>query len=130
MRPLRYAINVTLDGCCDHRSVLPDEELHRYWAETLAGAGALLYGRTTYRMMEEAWRPRPDGDWPEWMAGWMVPFAETISGARKHVVHPVVAGHGPYLLAGLTAGVGLEPAGRRELASGAVALRFRVRSGA
>jgi hypothetical protein len=29
MRPLRYSINVTLDGCCDHRAMVPDEELHR-----------------------------------------------------------------------------------------------------
>ena len=33
MRPLRYSINVTLDGCCDHREGVTDEELHRYWAE-------------------------------------------------------------------------------------------------
>jgi len=43
MRPLRYSINVTLDGCCDHRAGIPaDEELHRYWAETLAQADALF----------------------------------------------------------------------------------------
>ena len=36
MRPLRYSINVTLDGCCDHRAGSTDEELHRYWAENLA----------------------------------------------------------------------------------------------
>ncbi len=33
MRPLRYSINVTLDGCCDHRAGVPDEDLHRHWAE-------------------------------------------------------------------------------------------------
>jgi hypothetical protein len=47
MRPLRYSINVTLDGCCDHRAGSTDEELHRYWAETLAQADALLFGRVT-----------------------------------------------------------------------------------
>src|SRR5581483_8885755 len=56
MRPLRYAINITLDGCCDHRAGVPDEELHRYWAEQLAQADALLFGRVTYEMMEAAWR--------------------------------------------------------------------------
>src|SRR5438445_745334 len=56
MRPLRYAINVTLDGCCDHRAGSTDEELHRYWAESLARADALLFGRVTYEMMEAAWR--------------------------------------------------------------------------
>src|SRR5262245_1156152 len=52
MRPLRYSINVTLDGCCDHRAGFTDEELHRYWAESLARADALLLGRVTYEMME------------------------------------------------------------------------------
>ena len=57
MRPLRYSINVTLDGCVDHRAGLPDEAMHRYWAEHLAQADALLFGRVTYEMMEAAWRP-------------------------------------------------------------------------
>ena len=38
MRPLRYGINVTLDGCCDHRVMVPDQDLHRFWAESLARA--------------------------------------------------------------------------------------------
>ena len=42
MRPLRYAINVTLDGCVDHQAGSTDEELHRYWGETLARADGLL----------------------------------------------------------------------------------------
>ncbi len=83
MRPLRYAINVTLDGCCDHRAGTTDEELHRYWAETLAQADALLFGRVTYEMMEAAWRlPARTGVRPEWME----PFARTIDAARKYVV--------------------------------------------
>jgi dihydrofolate reductase len=83
MRPLRYSINVTVDGCCDHRAITPDEELHRHSAETLARADALLLGRVTYRMMEEAWRPpAPPGTRPEWME----PFARTINAAEKHVV--------------------------------------------
>jgi dihydrofolate reductase len=86
MRPLRYAINITLDGCCDHQAVSPDEEVHRFWADRLAGADALLYGRVTYQMMEQAWRRAPSGAWPEWMPDWMVPFAESIDAARKHVV--------------------------------------------
>ena len=48
MRPLRYSINVTLDGCCDHRAIVPDEGLHRHAAETIARADALLFGRVTY----------------------------------------------------------------------------------
>ncbi|HEY8598679.1 MAG TPA: dihydrofolate reductase family protein [Thermomicrobiales bacterium] len=86
MRPLRYAINVTLDGCVDHRAGTPDEELHRYWAERLAQADALLFGRVTYEMMEAAWRLPATGERPEGMADWMEPFARTIDAAKKYVV--------------------------------------------
>ena len=83
MRPLRYSINLTLDGCCDHRAIPADEELHRHGVENLNQADALLFGRVTYEMMEAAFRPpaqtgaRPD---------WMEPFARTIDAARKYVV--------------------------------------------
>jgi dihydrofolate reductase len=86
MRPLRYSINVTLDGCCDHRAGSTDEELHRYWAENLAQADALIFGRVTYEMMEAAWRPATTGVRPEWMTDWMEPFARTIDSAKKYVV--------------------------------------------
>lgn len=86
MRPIRYSINVTLDGCVDHRAGIPDEELHRYWAENLAQSDALLFGRVTYEMMESAWRPSATGAMPEWMADWMKPFARTIDAAKKYVV--------------------------------------------
>src|SRR6476619_7318568 len=83
MRPLRYSINVTLDGCCDHRAMLADEDLHRHAVENLAQADALLFGRVTYEMMEAAWRtPAPPGARPEWME----PFARTIDAAKKYVV--------------------------------------------
>ena len=83
MRPLRYSINVTLDGCCDHRAIVPDEELHRHHAENLAQADAILFGRVTYEMMEAGWRrPAPAGARPDWME----PFARTIDAAKKHVV--------------------------------------------
>ncbi|MFI7495214.1 dihydrofolate reductase family protein [Kocuria sp. M4R2S49] len=81
MGRLRYSINVTLDGCCDHRAIPADEELHRHAAENLDQADALLLGRVTYDMMESAWRSpagaRPDGT---------EPFARTIDAARKYVV--------------------------------------------
>lgn len=86
MRTLRYAINVTLDGCCDHRAGFADEELHRFWAAKLAEADGLLFGRVTYEMMEAAWRLPATGMKPEWMAEWMVPFARTIDAAKKYVV--------------------------------------------
>ena len=83
MRPLRYSINLTLDGCCDHRAIPADEELHRHAVENLDRADALLFGRVAYEMMEAAFRPpartgaRPD---------WMEPFARTIDAAKKYVV--------------------------------------------
>jgi dihydrofolate reductase len=84
MRPLRYSINVTLDGCVDHNAgIFPDAEMHQYHADKIAQADALIFGRVTYEMMEEAWRPsaqtkvRPD---------WMEPFARTIDAAKKYVV--------------------------------------------
>ncbi len=86
MRPLRYGINVTLDGCCDHTAVAPDAGLHRFWADEIARADALLFGRVTYGMMEEAWRRPADGVWPEWMDASDVEFAETIDAAAKYVV--------------------------------------------
>ena len=87
MRPLRYSINVTLDGCCDHRAIPTDEELHRHFAEEIDQADALLFGRVTYEMMEAAWRePARTGVRPDWMPPWMEPFARTIDAAKKYVV--------------------------------------------
>ena len=181
MRPLRYSINVTLDGCCDHRGPAPDEELHRHFATELERADALLLGRVTYEMMEAAWRQPATGTWPGWMADWMIPFAQTIDRAKKYVVsgtldrvdwnaelvqgdlekavqqlkrepgrglhvggvtlplaladlglideyefvvHPIVAGHGPTLFAGLRERLDLKLVGRQEFRAGAVALRY------
>lgn len=186
MRPLRYSINVTLDGCCHHEAGLPpDEESMRYWTTEMERADALLLGRVTYEMMESAWR-RPDtGPWPAWMEDWEIPFAEAIDRSRKHVVsstlsevdwnaelvrgdleqavrqlkrqsggslwvggvtlpralaelglideyeflvQPVLAGHGPTLLAGLRERIRLELVERRELRSGSMILRYRPTS--
>ena len=83
MRPLRYSINVTLDGCCDHRAILADEDLHRHATENLERADALLFGRVTYEMMEAAFRsPARTAARPDWMD----PFARTIDAAKKYVV--------------------------------------------
>ena len=81
MRPLRYSINVTLDGCCDHRVIIPDEEeLHRHAVENLEQADALLFGRVIYQMMEAAFRPPS-----------MEPFARAIDAAKKYVVSSTLA---------------------------------------
>jgi dihydrofolate reductase len=183
MRPLRYSINVTLDGCCHHEAGLPpDEESMRYWTAEMERADALLFGRVTYEMMESAWRQPATGTWPDWMDEWEIPFAETIDRAKKYVVsstlsgvdwnaelvrgdlgqavqrlkqepgeglfvggvtlplaladlglideyeflvQPVLAGHGPTLLAGLRERIQLELVDRHEFRSGAVAVRYR-----
>ena len=83
MRPLRYSINVTPDGCCDHRAMIPDEDMHRHAVENLGRADALLLGRVTYQMMETAFRtPAQTASMPDWME----PFARAINAARKYVV--------------------------------------------
>jgi dihydrofolate reductase len=183
MRPLRYSINVTLDGCCHHEAGLPpDDESMRHWTAEMERADALLFGRTTYQMMEAAWRKPATGTWPDWMGERELPFAEAIHRAHKHVVsstlgevdwnaelvrgdlrqaverlkqepgeglwvggvtlplaladlglvdeyefvvQPVLAGHGPTLLAGLRRRIELELVERQEFRSGAVALRYR-----
>ncbi len=132
--------------------------------------------------MEAAWRQTAAGTWPEWMADWMIPFAQSIDRAKKYVVsgtldrvdwnaelvqgdlgeavqqlkrepgrglyvggvtlplaladlglideyefvvHPVVAGHGPTLFAGLRERLELKLVGRQEFRAGAVALRYQ-----
>ncbi len=55
MRKLIAAINMTLDGFCDHTSGIPDEEIHQHYTELLGQGDAILYGRTTYQLME-FWR--------------------------------------------------------------------------
>lgn len=67
--------------------MIPDEDLHRNAAENIARADALLFGRTTYEMMETGWRPvAQQGQRPDWMPAWMVPFARKIDAAKKYVV--------------------------------------------
>lgn len=92
MRPLRYAINVTLDGCVSHEAgTPPDEGSMRFWTDEMSRADALLFGRVTYEMMEAAWRRPAAGPWPGWMEKWEIPFAETIDQAQKYVVSSVLS---------------------------------------
>jgi dihydrofolate reductase len=188
VRPLRYSINVTLDGCCHHEAGLPpDEESMGYWTAEMERADALLFGRVTYGMMESAWRRPATGRWPDGMDASHLPFADAIDRAKKYVVsstlrdvdwnaelvrgdlagtvrrlkqepgeglwvggvtlplaladlglideyeflvHPVLAGHGPTLLAGLRERIRLELVHRAEFSSGVVALRYRPERGA
>ncbi len=85
MRPLRYTINVTLDGCVHHESVTPDDEMHNFHADNLKRHDAMLLGRVTYGMML-VWRDVAQGSRPDWVVDWMVPFAKSIDATKKYVV--------------------------------------------
>lgn len=177
MRPLRYSINVTLDGCVDHMAGMPNEGVHRNARENIERSDGLLLGRVTYEMMEGAWRGAASAGRP----AWMLPFAKVMDAAKKYVVsstlasvdwsselvrgdlatevrklkaqpgkglgtggvrlptalaelglideyeivtHPRVAGHGPYLLAGLSKILDLHLRESVDLGDGVVARRY------
>lgn len=191
MRPLRYSINISLDGCADHAAdgFLTDDALHHHAAAWIERHDALLFGRVTYELME-AWRPDDDGRFQDWVEPWMEPFARSIGSTTKlllsttrtdpgwntevigdgHldaaaleaavralkeqpgegigvggvrlpaelarlglideyqiVVHPVVVGRGPHVLAGLTESLDLRLVDRTEIGSGAVAHVYEPR---
>lgn len=90
MQKLRYAINVTVDGCVDHTVGVPDAESDAFHADSLARADALIFGRTTYEMMM-VWRDVANGMRADWVEDWMVPFAQTIDRAKKYVVSGTLA---------------------------------------
>ena len=55
MRKVIAAINMTLDGYCDHTALIADDEIHQHYNELLRNSGVLLYGRVTYQLMESYW---------------------------------------------------------------------------
>ena len=55
MRKLVFAINTTLDGCCDHTKFGPDAETFEYFTHLTRDAGTFLYGRITYQLMVPYW---------------------------------------------------------------------------
>jgi dihydrofolate reductase len=55
MRKVIAAINMTLDGFCDHTAIIADDEIHQHYTDLLNNAGTLLYGRITYQLMESYW---------------------------------------------------------------------------
>ena len=182
MGRLTFALNVTLDGCCDHRVGVADDEMHRYWTRVMDASGAMLFGRRTYELMEDAWpqvardpQAKPaDRNWAKkleakpkyvvsttrrdfpWhnthhMEGDLAQAVTALKEATPRgvlvgspqlsaelhrlelvdeylfVVHPVVAGHGPYVFAGLQAAQQLAFVASKKLKSGIVALHYRRR---
>jgi dihydrofolate reductase len=179
---LTFALNVTLDGCIDHREGVADDEMHRYWTRVMDSAGAMLFGRVAYELMESYWPQvardpkarRSDRDWarkldakPKYVVSTTrrdFPWNNThhvrgnltravkalkkatprgvlvgsprLSAALQRlglvdeylfVVHPVVAGHGPYLFSGLKPSLRLKFVAATRLKSGIVALHYRRR---
>jgi dihydrofolate reductase len=55
MRNLIFAINTTLDGCCDHTKFIPDEEIYEYFAHLMRDVDLLVYGRKTSELMVPLW---------------------------------------------------------------------------
>ena len=55
MRNVVFAINITLDGCCDHTKMIGDEEIHQYFAQLMRDVDLLVFGRKTYQLMVPFW---------------------------------------------------------------------------
>ena len=80
---LTFGLNVTLDGCCDHRVGIADDELLDYWTQLMDAAGAMLWGRVTYELMESAWPAvARDQNAPRAMREW----ARKLEAKPKYVV--------------------------------------------
>jgi dihydrofolate reductase len=81
---LTFSINVTLDGCVDHREGIADDETHDFFTRRMKEAGAMLWGRVTYEMMESYWPAVARGDEkaPPAMREWAV----TLETKPKYVV--------------------------------------------
>jgi dihydrofolate reductase len=177
---LTFALNVTLDGCCDHREGVADEELHDYFTQLMDDAGAMLFGRTTYELMEDHWPAvardeKAERSMREWALKLEAKTKYVVSATRRDfpwsntvrvegelseavsrlkretprgvlvgspqlsaaleqlglideyriVVHPVIAGHGPILFAGVERRRLLELLETRRLKSGAMAMHYR-----
>lgn len=81
---LTFAINVTLDGCVDHREGIADDETHAFFTRLMDQGGAMLWGRTTYELMEGYWPlvARGEVDAPPAMREW----ALKLDAKPKYVV--------------------------------------------
>lgn len=81
---LTFSINVTLDGCVDHREGIADDETHAHYTRLLDESGAMLWGRTTYEMMEDYWPAvaRGEIDAPPALREWAV----ALDAKPKYVV--------------------------------------------
>jgi dihydrofolate reductase len=84
MGKLTWSINVTLDGCCDHRGVVADAELHRYATAVLDDAKCLLFGRVSYELLESYWPSVARGEVPD-AENTLIAFACRLDAKPKYV---------------------------------------------
>jgi dihydrofolate reductase len=82
MRKLIYAINITVDGCCDHTKMVPDETMFEYYIQLLREADLFVYGRKTYQLMVPYW---PDVAKDQSASKSDRDFAQVFSAANKVV---------------------------------------------
>jgi dihydrofolate reductase len=177
---LTFALNVTLDGCCDHREGIADDEHLRYWTRLMDAAGAMLFGRVVYELMESHWpavardakAPRTHQEWARkleekpkyvvsttrrdypWRNSYHVEggLSAAVKALKKRtprgllvgsptlsaelerrglideyrfVIHPIVAGHGPTVFAGLQPSTRLKLVDSKRFRSGVMALHYR-----
>ncbi len=182
MGRLTFSLNLTLDGCVDHREGIADDETHAFFTRLLDEAGAMLWGRVTYELMEDFWPAVARGDVavPPSLRAWAVKLEAkpkyVVSSTRtdfawanshhlvgdlgtavqmlkdatpagvllgrgklaveldrlglideyRFLVHPRIAGHGPYLYeGGLADPRRLELVSATPLGNGTVALHYR-----
>jgi dihydrofolate reductase len=82
MRNVIFAINITLDGCCDHTKMIADDEIHEYFTRLLRDVDLLVFGRKTYQLMVPFW---PDVAKNHSMAKAANEFADTFDSINKIV---------------------------------------------
>jgi dihydrofolate reductase len=164
---LTFTLNVTLDGCVDHREGIADAELHDHFTQLISAAGAMLFGRKTYELMEAHWpavardekASRSDRDWarrledmPKYVVSasrrdfpWNNSFhvegdlREAVTQLKLErlglideyhlLIHPVLAGHEPYLFQGLERSRHLDLVSSTRLKSGVTAMHYRRKEG-
>ncbi|MFY1683430.1 dihydrofolate reductase family protein [Micromonospora sp. WMMD730] len=81
---LTFSLNITLDGCVDHREGTVDDDTHAFFTRLMDESGAMLWGRVTYEMMESAWPAVARGDHEASPA--MQKWAATLETKPKYVV--------------------------------------------
>jgi len=82
MRKVIFAINITLDGCCDHSKMIADEEIHEYFTLLMQDVDLLVFGRKTYQLMVPFW---PDAAKDQSQTKAINEFARTFDSKNKIV---------------------------------------------